>query len=400
MRVLHVTCGLEPDMGGPPVSVSTFCIAGLRAGIETSLAFSFDRASIGVTRGARRNLRAAGVALLPFKRIARTGRKSKTWGISATLAASVFRRVKEYDIVVVHGPWPVSSLAAVVSAKLRGVKCILVPHESLTSIDMNKPGWLGRITLKRLLRRFYFAVCDAIIVASPLEYEDSRDREGRVNIVVIPHAVYDDQRSTLPSSRTAVKNPPVLGYIGRLHFKKNIDVLLRALSLLPPAYRLRIAGVGAPEFTRELKDLSSTLGLESRVDWVGLVSAAEKPAFFASIDVLVMPSLYESFGLVAAEAIMNGVPVIVSPATGVAPLIESHDCGVVVQPTPEKLAEAIAKMLGDENHYRALSSNAIDAARAEVGYSAFAKRIQAIYFTTVGEPLDGSSGSSLSLANG
>jgi glycosyltransferase involved in cell wall biosynthesis len=384
MKVLHVTCGLEPDMGGPPVSVTTFCIAGIRAGIETSLAFTYNRASIRGTRSTRRTLRAAGVHLLPYRRTGNFGTKSKTWGLSAALIVSLFRHAKEYDIIVVHGPWPATSLAGLLAAKLRGVKCILVPHESLTAIDMNKPGWLGRIALKRLLRRLYFRACDRVIVASPLEHEDSRDIRGAVAIVVIPHAVYDDKFVVLPESRAALRVEPVLGFIGRLHFKKNVDVLLRAMALLPAPIRLRIAGVGPHDLTTNLKDLAISLGVADRVEWLGLVTGSDKTVFFKSIDLLIMPSLYESFGLVAAESIMNGVPAIVSPSTGVAGLITDHDCGLVVQPTPEAIADGVRKVFSDEDLYRRLSANALDAARSEVGYTAFARRIQSLYFETIG----------------
>ena len=119
------------------------------------------------------------------------------------------------------------------------------------------------------------------------------------------------------------------------------------------------------------------------MEWLGLVTGQAKREFFASIDLLLMPSLYESFGLVAAEAVMHGVPVIISPSTGVAGLVSAHKCGFVVPPTIEAIASTTRKILGDEELYARLSGNALEAARSEVGYSAFATRIQSIYISTV-----------------
>jgi glycosyltransferase involved in cell wall biosynthesis len=368
-------------MGGPPVSVNTFCVAGLRVGIETHLAFTFSAKSLDQTAIARASLSAAGVRLLPFRRSLTGLTKSKTWGLSLRMYGWLALHASRYELVVVHGPWPMSSLVAMVSAKLWGARLILVPHESLTAIDMNRKGWPGRIALKKIIRALYFRVCDAIIVASPLELADSRVAARSVRIVVIPHAVYDEQSRTLPEPRQSLHMPPVLGYIGRLHPKKNIDVLIRALAEAPPAVTLRIAGVGEEQFSRSLKELASSLGLDSRIEWLGLVNANGKPAFFASIDLLVMPSLYESFGLVAAEAIMHGVPVIVSPSTGVSGIIESRRCGFIADPTPSAIAATVERILDDPNLFIELSRNALNAARAEVGFAAFAARIQSIYLS-------------------
>jgi hypothetical protein len=92
-----------------------------------------------------------------------------------------------------------------------------------------------------------------------------------------------------------------VGFLGRIDPKKNIDVLLRAIALLPPSFSLVIAGDGQEKLKQQLVALVTELGIQDRVKWRGFVNAHEKDDFFRSIDVLVMPSQFESFGIVAVE---------------------------------------------------------------------------------------------------
>lgn len=117
----------------------------------------------------------------------------------------------------------------------------------------------------------------------------------------------------------AVKPPPsglpVIGALGRLHEQKAFDVLLRALARLKAegmAFRARIAGEG-PE-RAALERLRRTLELEDEVEFVGWVSPVAD--FLAGLDLFVMSSHYEPFGLSLAEALSAGVPAVAAGIEG------------------------------------------------------------------------------------
>jgi glycosyltransferase involved in cell wall biosynthesis len=149
--------------------------------------------------------------------------------------------------------------------------------------------------------------------------------------------------------------------MGRLHPNKNVDVLLKAMALLPESFSLAIGGDGPAQLRASLESLASKLGIQERVTWSGFISATEKDDFFDSIDVLVMCSDFESFGIVAAEAMMRGVPALVSPATGAAELIHGNGGGLVVPPTPEAVAQALSRLDRDADMMEKLSVQAIKA---------------------------------------
>jgi len=114
--------------------------------------------------------------------------------------------------------------------------------------------------------------------------------------------------------------PPVIGALGRLHEQKAFDTLLGALARLKAegvAFTARIAGEG-PE-RAALEGLRSALGLEAEVSFIGWVSPVTD--FLAGLDLFVMPSHYEPFGLSLAEALAAGIPSVAAGIEGPAEIL-------------------------------------------------------------------------------
>lgn len=137
-----------------------------------------------------------------------------------------------------------------------------------------------------------------------------------------------------PPARTTAGTDAGLrvGGVGGLVAVKQWDLLLDALSLLPPTVRIhwRHAGSedGTPASVRtaaRLRERSAALGLESRVTWLGEVR--EMSRFYADIDCLVVPSRWEAFSVSVLEAAAAGVPVLASDASGIRDLVEDAGMG-------------------------------------------------------------------------
>jgi glycosyltransferase involved in cell wall biosynthesis len=137
----------------------------------------------------------------------------------------------------------------------------------------------------------------------------------------------------------------VLGALGRLGREKGFDVLLAAMSKLPPGEaRLLLGGEGTQgeALARQLHDL----GLEDRVTMTGFV--ADVPAFLSQIGLFVLPSRSEGLGLVAVEAMAAGRPVIATNVGGIPEVVVDGETGVLVPPEqPDALAAAIHRLLRD-----------------------------------------------------
>ncbi len=179
-------------------------------------------------------------------------------------------------------------------------------------------------------------------VTSEAEAEQSLKRFPKLRAVVIRNGVEIPQNLRRSASNGKVR----LLYLGRLHPIKGLETLLGACGIvegLSMDWHLYIAGTGTPSYVDFLKLKVQDLGLSKRVEFVGEVFEEKKEALFAQSDVVLVPSHTENFGIVVAESLAHGVPVIASKGTPWIGL-ETNRCGLWVDNDPESLATAIRKI--------------------------------------------------------
>ena len=151
---------------------------------------------------------------------------------------------------------------------------------------------------------------------------------------------------------------PVIVFPGPPIGRKNLDIVLRALSRAPvgsalSAARLEITGAtraGWPRYDRWISDH----GLQARVTWLGALPFEELPNVYARADVLAYPSFMEGFGFPPLEAMATGTPVVASNATCLPEVL--GDAALLVEPTDDAaFAAAVESVLRDPALYRRLS---------------------------------------------
>jgi glycosyltransferase involved in cell wall biosynthesis len=153
-------------------------------------------------------------------------------------------------------------------------------------------------------------------------------------------------------SRPPLSFPPTVAFAGRLVQEKGVDVLLKAFAKAVrqvPEARLLLAGEG-PQ-SKLLNGLISNLGLSAKVFMLGHIPRPELEQHFAPAWVQVVPSLWEeTFGLVAAEAMMRGTGVVASSSGGLNEIVQNGQTGFLVPPGEvDLLAEALVRLLKDRD---------------------------------------------------
>lgn len=129
--------------------------------------------------------------------------------------------------------------------------------------------------------------------------------------------------------RTGIESPSFFMFVGRLSREKNVPLILRAWSSVQselPSHALVIAGTGSMEY--ELREMASGLAVE-RVLWLGQLPLARLPAWYGAADVLLLPSFYEGFGKVVAEAGLCGTGAVATPFVSAQELISPGGSGFV-----------------------------------------------------------------------
>ncbi|MCC6236181.1 MAG: glycosyltransferase [Dehalococcoidia bacterium] len=247
-------------------------------------------------------------------------------------------------------------------------------------------------------RRLVLA-CDRVVAATEHERQLLRQIYGvpRDRVAVVPLGV--DREAFRPRDRTAARatlasrgvpvsdEARVLLAVGRLEPLKGFDILVRALAQLTVDAEvvLWIAGGderSAPERAR-LEAVAHEVGVGDRVRFLGAVPHEELPTYYNAADVVVVPSFYESFGLVALEAMASGVPVVASRVGGLVATVSDGRTGYLVPwRCPEPFAEKVDLLLRNEPLRRALG----EAGRASMerfSWESVAERLSALYRETI-----------------
>jgi len=172
-----------------------------------------------------------------------------------------------------------------------------------------------------------------------------------------------------PMSRTVAKDllelgpEPLLLYVGRLQPIKGLETLLEALTLMEPVTLLIIGGdQDEPEngHAQYLRERVAALGLEARVRFLGAQPQRRLRLFYAAADATVMPSYYESFGMVALEAMACGSPVVASRVGGLTTTVQDGVTGHLVEEgEPAALAGRLSTLLASETERARLSREAV-----------------------------------------
>ncbi len=143
---------------------------------------------------------------------------------------------------------------------------------------------------------------------------------------------------------------PLVLFLGRITFKKGLDLLVEAFSMVireVPEARLAIVGPDDEALQPSLELQARRLGASAHVDFVGPLYGPDRLAALAAATTWVLPSHTENFGSAAVEAMAAGVPIIVSPEVNLATEIARAQAGLVVPRTPGALRDAIVGLLRD-----------------------------------------------------
>lgn len=298
-------------------------------------------------------------------------------------AARIVRRER---IRVIHAHWIIPQvLVAVVLKKLffRQLRVVLTAHGGDLHANM---GGLARRILQWTMRE-----ADALAVVS----EDMRQLAIRLGMpearVVVASMGVDTSAFSPPASNV---NREGLLFVGRLAEKKGVTHLLDAFAwLLPrrPGLRLTIVGDGPLRATLEAQAQAS--GIAGAVCFEGARPPADVPAYFRRAAVFVMPSVVaasgdqEGLGLVAAESLASGCPVVAHDLPAVRDLVRDGDTGLMVTPgDTAALAAAIESLLSDPARATTLAETGRRYILGNYAWEAVAQRYRQLYEASAAAP--------------
>lgn len=254
--------------------------------------------------------------------------------------------------------------------------------------------------------RRLMAEAEAIVAANPSDLENMVRLYGadRDKISTIPCGVDLELFRPLPREEArdevgvvCLPNQRLILYVGRLEPLKGVDVLMHAMALVmadfdDPLCLGIIGGNGEGEdelsrYERRLQALRRELGLEKMVLFLGAKEQTRLPYYYNAADVVAMPSHYESFGMVALEAMACGRPVVASAVGGLQHTVREGRTGFLAPADdPEAFAEPILRLLGDPPLGERLGREGARVA-GEYAWPGVAGRVLDLYREVLGAPV-------------
>ena len=340
MRVIHTVASIAERSGGPSRTITDLCSSIGCLGAVVDLVAGIDR-SAG-DRLIRPDANSVSLHLVNARHL---GGLVYYPGFICALAKLLDE--PQPALIHDHGIWGYTNAVAWWTAHRRAVPYVLSPRGMLEPWALKfKAG------KKRMAWLFYqqrIIESAAVVVAtSEQECKNVKRLFPKLPVAIIPNGVQLPGPADMLPARPEVTSGGTVLYMSRIHPVKNLTGLLGAWALLPrqvaSGWRLVIAGPDEAGHASEVMSRVQELGLLDSVDLIGPVGEESKDSIYQSADLFVLPSFSENFGVVVAEALAYGLPVIATTGTPWQEL-PRRGCGWWVDPTPESLAKALAEAM-------------------------------------------------------
>lgn len=274
--------------------------------------------------------------------------------------------VSEANVLHLHTPWDPMNLRLAKLARREGVPYVVTIHGMLDDWSMCQKPWKKRAYLalvgQRLLERAAYVHCTA-----QEEQRQAKQWFPRGKTIVLPYILDIQPFVNLPRIEEARRAFPVLQndapkvlFLSRVHPKKGVEVLIRAVAMLHAegmTCETVIAGPGNRSYINQLQAMADEQGVADHVHFVGMVKGSLKLSLYQACDVFVLPTHQENFGLVLPEAMACGTPVVTTRGVDIWREIQAVGM-TIAEGNPQEMSEAIRSLLAQPAELRVKSQAA------------------------------------------
>ena len=309
---------------------------------------------------------------------------------SPQLAHWLRRSLRRFDIVHVHGLYRFPPTCAAWQARRQGVPYIVRPHGSLDPYLYDK-STAGHVRLKRLYERWFDL--PNLHAAGAIHYtaEEERERAAflklRAPSFVVPNGLDWERYRTLPArgalrARWGLGDAPLVLFLGRLHFKKGLDLLIPAFDTLRrqiPDAQLVIAGPENDDYGQQVRGWVGERNLQAAVHFVGPLQGADVVRAYVDADVFALPSYTENFGMTVVEALACALPVVISDQVNIHAEVSGAGAGLVTHCDADEVAQGLETLLNDAERRRAMGEAGRRLVQARYTWPAIVESLTAEY---------------------
>jgi glycosyltransferase involved in cell wall biosynthesis len=382
-KILHVISSTDPKWGGPIVGINQLAKSLKKNGWEIDCVNNDMPSLILDKKNQNINLYNQGPSILKYS-------------FSLKLIPWLKANYQNYNLVVINGIWQYTSFATWKVLAGKNIPYIVFTH------GMLDPWFKSKYPIKHIKKTLYWwlierkVLQDARYVVFTCEEEMLLARKSfkpyKINEYVIPYGINSaptqskSLRDHFLTKHQNLNGKKLVLFLSRIHEKKGCDLLIEAFSEFAkkdPNLHLVIAGPDNNNLSSKLKTQASKLLISDRITWTGMIEGDEKWGAYYAADVFCLPSHQENFGIVIAEALSCGVPVLITNKVNIWREIESAGAGIIEEDTLEGTKNALEKWLKlSPLEQLKTRQNAIECFNSNFEISLFARSLEMICNTS------------------
>jgi len=344
MKILHVIRTVNPAWGGPVEGIKQLGAAIAERGHEVEVG-CLDAPDAPWLKDFPLPVHAVGPAL-------------GIYGFSRRWASWLQQNLRHYDVVIANGIWQYHSFGT-----WRVLRDTQIPYLVFTH-GMLDPWFKRQYPLKHVKKWMYWpwaeyrVLRDARAVLFTCEEERLLARQSfwlyRCNEVVVGYGTSSPQGDPANQAEAFFALHPELRgkslalYMGRVHPRKGCDLAIQGFAAAlgaDPSWQLVVAGPDQTGWKRELVAMAEAAGIANRITWTGMIGGDAKWGALRTAEVLLLPSRGENFGIVVAEALACGTPVLISDKVNIWREVQSDGAGIVAPDNPEGACSLLRRWL-------------------------------------------------------
>lgn len=345
MRILHVVASLSPEWGGPVKMVQGLTDALIKKGIEITIFAPVNKEhedNIIHPKGANVQL---------FKQTS----FSKIWtAYSPSLMRALYEEAPKFDIIHIHEIWHFPHFAAYHVARKLKKPFIITPHGALAPWCLNYKAFKKKI-FTLLIQKRILNQATVLHALTAKEAEYIRDFGVKNQIEVIPNGINVEEFKDFHPSQNLervypdLKDKKVIMFLGRIHSQKGLDIIAQAFGAVArnrDDVRLLIVGPDSNGYQKQIETILKEEKVFKKTIFTGILTGTKKMAALSRANISILPSYSEGFSMAILEAMVCGLPVIISDQCNFPQVLENR-AGIIIKPNAQELAKALIELLNN-----------------------------------------------------
>lgn len=353
VKILNI-CAYSWDIGGPPKIIYDHAVEQIKLGAEVTILTP-------ITEGQKLYALPEGAKIVVCKR----HWLAKFWAeFSPELFFWIKKHGNEYDVIHIHGLWHFAGLAPYL-AGVKTPKCVTI-HGLLDRWALANGYWKKKL-FGTLFQKSVLEKTELIQINNLDEKNDLQNFLGHThqNVKIVPNGMNLRNFEKLPEKGifkekyNILKDKKLILFLSRINIKKGLDLLLPAFKTILAKRNDCILVLAGPDdgYLSETERFIETESLQESIKLVGMLVGEDKLAAFADADIFVLPSHSEGFSIATLEALVSGIPSLLSDRVGFGESIRESNAAHLVELNPESIVNGLTKMLDDEKYCELLANN-------------------------------------------